>query len=362
MVDEHGGLYEYRPLLRDHLEERAHLLSQLPDTRIALDELRREPAAAIFVRGAADGPSAARTLFHAILLPLLVSTGEACGGFDWEDGAFDRVYGALEHSLFGAGRAYTAAAPLVGLSAGSTIELARGIRVERIDGADPERNCSAGVRAGALPLAASVERLARRSRRVRRRRHSAPARHGGGSRRRAARPRAARPPSAGAPTGARDRGDRAGRRADPARPVAREARRRPARPAAGLGARRRARRGARTLGALAVRVRAAPLGAPPGGALPRSSAAPTGSGRRRCGRPCWSARSASRQPARGSTGLLGLARGAGADAETVRHRPADLRRDRPRRRPATAPRVPRRGAARAARAPAGFFSARASAA
>jgi hypothetical protein len=142
VVDERGGLYEYRPLLRDYLEERAHLLAQLPDARIALDELRREPAAAIFARGAGDGPSADRTLFQAILLPLLVSTGEACGGFDWEDGAFDRVYGALEHSLFGAGRTYTATAPLVGLSAGSTIELARGIRVERIDGADPERNCS----------------------------------------------------------------------------------------------------------------------------------------------------------------------------------------------------------------------------
>ncbi len=142
VVDERGGLYEYRPLLRDYLEGRVHVLSQLPDAKIALDELRREPAAAIFARGAADGPSAARTLFRAILLPLLVSTGEACGGFDWEDGAFDRVYGELEHSLFGAARSYTAAAPLAGLSAGSTIELARGIRVERIDGADPERNCS----------------------------------------------------------------------------------------------------------------------------------------------------------------------------------------------------------------------------
>ena len=142
VVDERGGLYEYRPLVRDHLEERAHVLAQLPDARIALAELRREPAVAVFARGAADGPAADRTLFRAILLPLLVSTAEACGGFDWDDGAFDRVYGDLERSLVGADRRYAAAAPLVGLSVGATIELARGIRVERIDGADPDQNGS----------------------------------------------------------------------------------------------------------------------------------------------------------------------------------------------------------------------------
>jgi hypothetical protein len=143
VVDERGGLYEYRPLVRDHLEARVHVLSQLPDARIALDELRREPAVAIFARGVADGQSRDRTLFGAILLPLLVSTAEACGGFDWEDGAFDRVYGDLEHSLFGAGRTYAAAAPLAGLSVGATIiELARGIRVEPVDGAEPEQNAS----------------------------------------------------------------------------------------------------------------------------------------------------------------------------------------------------------------------------
>ena len=76
-------------------------LAGLVDARLALDELRREPAAAVFARGAAAGPAADRTLFRAVLLPLLVSTAEACGGFDWEDGAFDRVYGELERSLFG---------------------------------------------------------------------------------------------------------------------------------------------------------------------------------------------------------------------------------------------------------------------
>jgi hypothetical protein len=142
VVEDRGGLYEYRPLVRDHLEARVDPLARLPDARIALDELRREPAAAIFARGAADGTSTDRALFQAVLLPLLVSTAEACGGFDWDDAAFDRVYGELEHSLFGAGRSYSAAAPLLGLSVGGTIELARGIRVERVEGAHPDENAS----------------------------------------------------------------------------------------------------------------------------------------------------------------------------------------------------------------------------
>jgi hypothetical protein len=116
-----SGFTEYRPLIGDHVEARAHSLSQLPDARIALDELEREPAAAIYA-GADD-----RALFRAVLLRLLTRTAEACGGFDWDDGAFERVYAELERSLYGAARTYAAAAPLVGLSAGAAIELGRGI-------------------------------------------------------------------------------------------------------------------------------------------------------------------------------------------------------------------------------------------
>ena len=126
VVDEHGGgLYEYRPLVRDHVESRASSLAHLEDARIALAELRREPAAAIF----AHGESAEGTLFRAILVPLLITTAEACGGFDWEDGAFNRAYSELEHSLFGASRTYRASVPLVGISVRAPIELARGIQV-----------------------------------------------------------------------------------------------------------------------------------------------------------------------------------------------------------------------------------------
>ena len=125
-----SGFTEYRPLVRDHVQARAFWLAKLEDSRIALDELRREPAAAIFARGHA-GPDSSedRALFRAILLPLLTRTAEACGGFDWEDGAFRRIYAELERSLFGATRSYTAVAPLVGLSVGAPVELGRGIRV-----------------------------------------------------------------------------------------------------------------------------------------------------------------------------------------------------------------------------------------
>jgi len=116
--------------VRDHVLARAFWLARLADARVALDELRREPAAAIFARAHA-GPESSedRALFRAILLPLLTRTAEACGGFDWEDGAFRRIYAELERSLFGATRSYTAVAPLVGLSVGAPVGLRRGIRV-----------------------------------------------------------------------------------------------------------------------------------------------------------------------------------------------------------------------------------------
>jgi hypothetical protein len=131
VVEQHaGGFYEYRPLVRDRVQARAFWLAELEDARIAVGELRREPAAAIFARAHAGAESSEeRALFRAILLPLLTRTAEACGGFDWEDGAFLRIYGELERSLFAATRSYTAVAPLVGLSAGKPVALGRGIRV-----------------------------------------------------------------------------------------------------------------------------------------------------------------------------------------------------------------------------------------
>jgi hypothetical protein len=122
-------LYEYRPLVRGFVEEQAPTLRRLPDARNAVEDLRREPAATIFARAhggiARDGDEA---LFRSVLLPLLASVAERCGGFDWQDDAFEAAYADLERSLFGTARSYVAIAPLVGLSTGSAIELG-GVRV-----------------------------------------------------------------------------------------------------------------------------------------------------------------------------------------------------------------------------------------
>ncbi len=133
---EHAGgpaLYEYRPLVRAFVEERASRLRGRDDAVIALEELAREPAAAIFARAhAGPKPSEEEALFRTVLLGLLVSTAEACGGFDWDDSSFDRAYGELERSLFGERRTYAAVAPLVGISVTTQVELAPGLRVRAV--------------------------------------------------------------------------------------------------------------------------------------------------------------------------------------------------------------------------------------
>ena len=124
------ALYEYRPLVRGFVEERAHVLRAIPDAAIAVEDLRREPSAAIFARAhAGAGPTEEQAVFRTVLLPLVVAAAEACGGFDWDDTAFARAYEELEASLFGDGHAYGAVAPLVGVSVRQQIELGDGIRV-----------------------------------------------------------------------------------------------------------------------------------------------------------------------------------------------------------------------------------------
>jgi hypothetical protein len=124
------ALYEYRPLVRSFLESRASSLLRREDAQLCVEDLRRLPAARIFSRAHA-GPRASEdeALFRTVLLPLLVVTAEACGGFDWSDAAFDRAYAELERSLFGEGHAFGAVAPLVGISVGAAVELGNGIRV-----------------------------------------------------------------------------------------------------------------------------------------------------------------------------------------------------------------------------------------
>ncbi|MBA2361011.1 MAG: hypothetical protein H0V79_08800 [Actinobacteria bacterium] len=126
-------LYEYRPLVRPFLEARANRLTALPDVRDALEALEREPAAAIFARAHGDGEVSSRdALLRTVLLPLLAETAEACGGFDWDDEAFERSYAVLEGSLFGESRSYAAVAPVVGLSIGGALDLGGGVRIRHV--------------------------------------------------------------------------------------------------------------------------------------------------------------------------------------------------------------------------------------
>jgi hypothetical protein len=130
------SLYEYRPLVRGFVEDQAPTLRRLPDARNAIDDLRREPAAAIFAHAHSSATHSGSTnddaLFRTILIPMLVAVAERCGGFDWSDDAFDSAYAEIELSLFGTARSYAAIAPLVGLSAGGQIELGGGIRVRPV--------------------------------------------------------------------------------------------------------------------------------------------------------------------------------------------------------------------------------------
>ena len=121
------SLYEYRPLVRSYVDARAERLAALADGGIVLEELRREPAAAIYA--AAQAGKGDASLLRTIALPLLADVADACGGFDWSDETFDQAYAALERSLLGDRRTYAAVAPLVGLSLGAQIDLADGLRV-----------------------------------------------------------------------------------------------------------------------------------------------------------------------------------------------------------------------------------------
>jgi len=122
------SLYEYRPLVRGFIDEQAPTLRRLPDARNAIDDLKREPAAAVFARAHATfSQTSDDSLFRSILLPMLALTAERCGGFDWSDEAFDAAYAEFELTLFGTARTYLAIAPAVGISAGSDIDLGSGI-------------------------------------------------------------------------------------------------------------------------------------------------------------------------------------------------------------------------------------------
>jgi hypothetical protein len=139
-------LYEYRPLVREFVEARIDRIASLPDARDALEELRREPAAAIFARAHAR-PRDGDPFVVSVLLPLLEATAEGGGGAAWDDDTFERAYAELEQSMFGSRRLYAAVAPVVGLSLGAPADLGGGVHV---------RPAAAGELAAHRPDAASL--------------------------------------------------------------------------------------------------------------------------------------------------------------------------------------------------------------
>ena len=134
-------LYEYRPLVRTFIEARSAALARRDDAVLAVDELRRLPEAAIYAHAHAGARATEeQALFRTVLLSLLVTTAEGCGGFDWDDDAFERAYAELEASLFAGVRAYWAVAPLIGLSAATPVALADGVRIRPVAPGDVDRH------------------------------------------------------------------------------------------------------------------------------------------------------------------------------------------------------------------------------
>jgi hypothetical protein len=122
--------YEFRPLLVTFIESRAGRLAELADAKLALEQLGSEPAAAIFARAHAGAKVPEEdALVRTVLLPLLKETAEACGGFDWDDAAFERRYAELEGALYGSELTFVALAPVVGLSSPTRVDLGDGIAV-----------------------------------------------------------------------------------------------------------------------------------------------------------------------------------------------------------------------------------------
>ena len=128
------ALYELRPLVRSFIEDHEALLRTRDDARLALDELSREPSAAIFARAHAGAhASEDDALFRTVLLGLLTSTAESCGGFDWDDETFEHAYGNLESTLFGKRRQFRALVPLIGLSVARAVDLAPGLSIRHFE-------------------------------------------------------------------------------------------------------------------------------------------------------------------------------------------------------------------------------------
>jgi hypothetical protein len=159
------ALYEYRPRARGYVEARADQLRRLGDAQFVLEELGREPAAAIFARAHAEPDASGEpALFRTILLPFLAGMADRCGGFEWDDQVFNGGYRELERQIFGSSHSYGAVAPLVGLSCPLQLDLGRKLRVRMASPGEiadcwPEANGLLPAGFGREPERASVIEL-----------------------------------------------------------------------------------------------------------------------------------------------------------------------------------------------------------
>ena len=128
------SLYNWRPLFGSYVAERADALAALPDGRAALDTLRTEPALTAFARERQPALTDLDTaLRDTVLLPLLVATADACGGFDLDDAALERLLLRLERAAVAERTTYAALAPLVGVEAAPDgAELGLGVVLQRV--------------------------------------------------------------------------------------------------------------------------------------------------------------------------------------------------------------------------------------
>jgi hypothetical protein len=109
-------LYDYRPLYRAYVEERADRLLGLADGRAALAALEADPGVLAYAETHAPGSTRpSEALRRAVLVPLLVGVAERCDGFDFDVDAFNAVYGAVERGVTAGETRVSAFTPLSGL-------------------------------------------------------------------------------------------------------------------------------------------------------------------------------------------------------------------------------------------------------
>jgi hypothetical protein len=126
-------LYDYRPLYRAYVEERADRLLDLADGRAALAALERDPGVLDYAETHAPGSRRpAEALRRSVLVPLLVGVAERCDGFDFDVEAFDAVYGAVERGVTAKETRVSAFTPLAGLLLSNPpADLGAGVTIRR---------------------------------------------------------------------------------------------------------------------------------------------------------------------------------------------------------------------------------------